>query len=82
MDHFGVYGGNAGGYFGGYAASRASLAGTRGLFPLNVDQSKQPGLCDWWPRVDNFYGMVIDYYKNSSSGTCYQEDEDCDNEEE
>ena len=51
-------------------------------YDLKVDQDKQPGLCDWWPRVADFYGMVTDYYKDSCSVTCYQEDDDCDSEDE
>ena len=58
------------------------ILGVADGYDLNVDQCKQPGLWDWWPRVDDFYGMVTDYYKDSSSVTCYQEDEDCDSEEE
>ena len=51
-------------------------------YDLKVDRDKQPGLLDWWPRVEDFYGMVTDYYKDSYSVTCYQEDDDCDSEEE
>ena len=51
-------------------------------FDLDVEKEKQPGLWDWWPRVDDFYDMVTDYYKDSDTVTCFQEYDDCSSEEE
>ena len=64
------------------ANNQYHIFGVADGYDRKVDKDKQPGLWDWWTRVEDFYGMVTDYYKDSYSVTCYQEDDDCDSDEE
>ena len=42
----------------------------------------QPALYDVWETNDEFFGLIIEYYKASTAVTCYEKGGQCDSDEE